>query len=295
MDWDDFRYFLAVSRHASISAAAKALGVQHSTMARRIKGLEEELGCRLFDRIEGRHVLTEAGRDVEESAERVEQEILGLDRRVLGRDGLLSGPLRVSTADAMAVTFLMPIFRRFASLYPQVALSVSASNSYVDLAKRDADVVIRASNAPGLDLHGRKEASLAFAVYGSHTYLDALGTAPAAWVMPDGGLPHQAWVSKQKGSAAVALTVDEATLTHAAVAQGAGVGLLPCFMGDADSSLRRYRNPDPETNIDLWLLLHGDLKTTAKVRAFVDFVREALREQLDLLEGRRPGGRSAGE
>jgi DNA-binding transcriptional LysR family regulator len=95
-------------------------------------------------------------------------------------------------------------------------------------------------------------------------------------------------VSALKGSDPVALTVDEATLTHAAVAQGLGVGLMPCFMGDADASLRRYRAPTPETDLDLWLLLHGDLKATAKVRAFVNFVRAAVREGLDLLEGRAP-------
>lgn len=288
MDWDDFRYFLAVARHGSISAAAKALAVQYSTMARRIKGLEETLGCRLFDRLEGRHVVTAAGRDVEESAERIEREVLLMDRRVLGRDAQLGGPLRISTADAMAVTFLMPIFKRFVAAYPQLEVTVSASNRYVDLAKRDADVVIRASNAPGPDLHGRKEATLAFAVYGSRSYLEGLGAAQPSWVMPAGGLPHQDWVRAHRGGAPVALTVDEATLTHAAVAQGIGVGLLPCFMGDADFSLRRFMDPAPDTNIDLWLLLHGDLKSTAKVRAFVNFVREAVREGLDLLEGRKP-------
>lgn len=286
MNWDDLRFFLAVYRHGSLSATAKALGVQHSTVARRLQNLEEALGCRLFDRVGTKHMATAAGREVEVAARDMEQNVLQLDRRLVGRDADLQGPLLVSTADAMAVTFLMPIFARFAERYPEIDLRVSATNAYVNLNQREADVVIRASNDPEQDLHGRREAQLAFAVYGSRRYLEDLKTQTPRWVAPEGGLPHQSWIRAQMQEASVAITVDEAILTHAAIRQHLGVGLLPCFMGDTDADLGRYRDPVPDTTLDLWILLHPDLKHTAKVRAFVDFVREALGAHRDLLEGR---------
>ena len=285
LNWDDLRFFLSVARAGSLSGSARALGVRHTTVARRLRSLEEELGVRLFDRVQREHRLTPAGEDLFGAALRIEQEVRGVDRRLLGRDEDLRGVLRVSTADAMATTFLMPILADFARRHPEVDLRVMVSNDYVSLTEREADLVIRASNSPPEQLIGRRVARLAFAVYGARGYLEGLDGAPR-WIGAEGGMPNKAWIAARVGEQSPALTVDEATLTHAAIRAGVGVGLMPCFMGDPDPALIRHLPPEDETRLDLWVLIHSDLKRTARVRVFRDFVIERLLGLLDLLEGR---------
>ena len=286
MNWDNLRIFLAVAREGSLSGAARTLGVRHTTVARRLNGFEVEVGARLFDRLRTGFVLTPAGEDMAGVAARVEQEMLGVGRRVLGRDTSLQGPLRVSTADAMANTFLMPLFARFASDYPGVDLSITASNAAISLRQREADVALRATNNPPDDLIGRRLCRLAFAVYGTHDYVgDVRNGGALRWIGADGGMPHQSWLRSTIGQHEVALTVDEASLTHRALHQARAVGLMPCFMGDPDPELCRYAEPPRSVGLDLWFLIHGDLRRTARVRVFRDFIVEQVRGLTPMLEG----------
>ncbi len=288
MDWDDVRVFLAVARARSVTGAARRLDVQHSTVSRRLRAFEEELGVRLFDRKRSGYVLTPSGEDLKGVAVRMEREALTIDGRMLGRDVNLAGTLRVATADAMAVTFLMPIVTEFADCHPEVDLKLMVSNDYISLSEREADVAIRATNKAPDNLIGHRIATLAFAVYGERRYLASIRKKKRqpAWISAEGGMPHQAWIQRQCQAAPIALTVDEATLTLAALHRGTGVALMPCFMGDPDPRLGRYQDPVEETHLDLWILVHSDLRRTARVRVFRDFATQRLRQQLDLLEGR---------
>jgi DNA-binding transcriptional LysR family regulator len=274
VDWDDIQYFVAVAQEGSISGAARALEVNHSTVSRRIRGFEESLGVRLFDRLNEGYALTSAGEEMMPRAQAIAEQVSAISHEVLGRDGTLNGELHVTTADAMATSFVMPHVVRFAEEYPDVDLHLNVSNTYLNLGQREADVAIRASNSPPENLIGVKLARLAFAMYGSKRYLARLrkSKCPPRLIEPVGGMLH----------------LDEANLSLAALRQGAGVALMPCFMGDIDRSLRRYREPDEEVSLELWLLTHPDLRTTVRVRAFRDFFARAVKNDLDLLEGRCP-------
>ena len=280
MNWDDLRLFLAVARTGSISGAAKQLGVQHSTVSRRIRSFEEKLGTRLLERKTGRYELTQAGENVKEASGRIEREVLGVDGALLGKDAQQVGPLKVAALNNMASTVLMPMFASFSKSKPQVELHIIVSNIDASLSQREADVAIRLTNTPTETLIGKRIVTVASSIYGSRSYIEQL--------RKEGGECcgfHKSWTKQLDGGRPHNFFSDDTQLTHSAIREGVGVSLLPCFMGDADPLLARYSDPDPAYNLGLWLLLHPDLKRTARVLAFRDHMEQAIIEKRALFEG----------
>ncbi|MCG6863064.1 MAG: LysR family transcriptional regulator [Chromatiaceae bacterium] len=288
MNWDDLRLFLAVARNGSISGGAKTLELQHSTVSRRMRKLEEDLGVRLFEKMRNGYELTVAGEKLKVAAGRMECEALDVDGALSGKDTRLAGTLRVTAINNMATTVLMPMFTSFSRRYPEVALHIMVSNSDASLAQREADVAVRLSNAPPDTLIGKRVTTVASTVYGSYQYLDALrenGGEPQ-WLGVECCVFHKSWTKKSCGGQSHRFFVDDTLLTQAALREGMGVSILPCFMGDPDPSLERFCDPDPEWNLGMWLLLHPDLKRTARVLAFRDHMLDAIKAKTDLFEGR---------
>lgn len=174
MNWDDLRIFLAVARSGSISGAARQLGVQHSTISRRIRQFEEKLGTRLLERKRSGYELTPAGENVKQAASKIECEVLGVDGALLGQDTNLVGPLRVTAINNMASSVLMPMFASFSEKHPQVELHIIVSNSDASLSQREADIAIRLTNSPTDTLIGKRIVTVASTIYGSRSYLEQL-------------------------------------------------------------------------------------------------------------------------
>jgi len=164
--------FLAVARTGSISGAAKQLGVQHSTVSRRIRQFEEKLGTRLLERKTGRYELTPAGENVKDASSRIVREVIGVDGALLGQDTQQVGPLKVAALNNMSSTVLMPMFASFNKKRPQVELHINVSNVDSSLAQRVADVAIRLTNTPTETLIGKRVVTVASTIYGSRTYLE---------------------------------------------------------------------------------------------------------------------------
>ena len=287
VNWDDLRVFLAVARGGSISGGARQLGLQHSTVSRRVRNLEHSLGVRLFDKVRSGYALTAAGERLKEAASRMEDEFIAVDGVLSGQDLALAGPLRVTAIDNMATTVLMPMFTEFNRRYPDVELHLMVSNSDVSLAQREADVALRLTNAPRDTLVGKRVVTVSSAVYGSPEYVECLrenGEAPR-WLGVECCGFHKAWTRQVCGDQPHRLYVDDTLLTQAALREGMGVAILPCFMGDSDPSLVRYEEPRPEWDLGLWILLHPDLKHTARVLAFREHMTAAIRTQSDLFAG----------
>ena len=287
MNWDDLKLFLAVARSGSISGAAKQLGVQHSTVSRRIRSFEEKLGTRLLERKTGRYELTQAGENVKEASSRIEREVLGVDGALLGKDSQQVGPLKVAALNNMASTVFMPMFASFSKGKPQVELHIIVSNIDASLSQREADVAIRLTNTPTDTLIGKRIVTVASSIYGSRSYIDKLrkeGGEPK-WIGVDCCGFHKSWTKQLDGGRPHNFYSDDTQLTHSALREGLGVSILPCFMGDADPLLARYCDPDPALNLGLWLLLHPDLKRTARVLAFRDHMEQAILEKRNLFEG----------
>ncbi len=290
MNWDDLRLFLAVARAGSISGGARSLGLQHSTLSRRMRKLEHGLGARLFDRTRKGYELTAAGQDLLDAAVRMETEVLGVDGRLSGKDLQLLGSLRVTAVDNMATTVLMPIFASFSRLHPDIQLHVMISNSDVSLSQREADLAIRLTNLPPETLIGKRIATVSSCIYGSHEYLARLKkqAEKPRWLGVECCRFHQSWTRQAREQQAHNFYVDDTLLTQAALREGLGISILPCFLGDPDPALARYGAPDPAWNLGLWILMHPDLKRTARVLAFRNHLMEAVKQISDVFQGTRP-------
>jgi DNA-binding transcriptional LysR family regulator len=287
MQWDDLRIFLAVAREGSFSGAAKQLRVQHSTVSRRIRTLEEQLGTRLIERKKSGYELSAAGEELKMSAGKMEMEVLELEGALGGREDGVSGDLRVSAINNMASTVLMPMFARFSERYPAIELRVQVSNKFVSLAERQADIVIRLTNTPLDTLIGTKLTTVTSTVYGSRAYVNSLsiGGDQPKWLGVECCGFHQSWTNAACPDGDYNFIVDDTLLTLSALKEGLGLAYLPCFMGDSEPALERFCPPDPEHDLGLWLLYHTDLRRTKRVRVFREHMIEQIKEQQELFGG----------
>ena len=288
MNWDDLRVFLAVARTGSISGAAKQLDIQHSTVSRRMRQFEDKLGARLIERKKGGYELTQAGEHIKEAANNIEREVLSVDGALKGKDSQLIGTLRVTAINNMASSVLMPMFADFSEQHPLVKLHIVVSNLDASLAQRDADVAIRLTNTPSDTLIGKRVVTVASTVYGSRSYIEKIRktNSEPKWIGVDCCGFHKTWTKQACGEQHHNFVSDDTLLTLAAIKEGLGVSILPCFMGDVEPTLVRYGEPDPAYNLGLWVLLHPDLKRTARVLSFRDHMIHAIKEKQDLFEGK---------
>ena len=296
LSWDDLRTVLAIAEAGSLSGAARRLDVSHATVFRRLGAIEERLGVQLFERGRAGYAPTTAGEDVAGAAKRIESEVVGVERRVAGRDLLPSGTLRITTTDTLLNGLLSPILAGFRRTYPEIALEVAVSNVLLSLSKREADVAVRPTQAPPENLVGRRVGSIAQAVYGS-----AAGFVPGQppdwgavdWIGPDETLWYRQldeWMKQQGHDERCRYRVDSLQGMQSGVCDGIGVAVLPCYLGDGDPRLVRLGEPIPELANDLWLLTHPDLRRVARIRAFTEFVGDAVREREAVIAGTAPAG-----
>lgn len=287
MDWDDARLFLAFAREGSFTGTAKRLGVQHSTISRRIHALEKSLATPLLSRSATGYVLTDAGDLLAQSAARMEKELLSFEAESTGHSDTPSGELHVTAIANMASTVLMPLFARFSAAYPSIDLRIEVTNKSVRLAERDADVALRQTNTPGETFIGTRLVTVASAVYGSADYCAAVaeGSAAVKWVGVDCCDYHRNWTKQACPQLDHSFCVDDTSLTVAALKEGLGVGFLPCFLGDSEPSLVRFSEPEKKHELGLWLLYHRDLKGTKRVTLFRQYMQRETEALKAVFEG----------
>ncbi len=290
MDWDELRYVLAVARDGSLSGAARALGVNHSTVFRRIGAIEKKLGVRLFERLPNGYVPTAAGEEVAGTARQLEEQVQGLERRVSGRDLRLSGTIRLTTTEGLACRLLPPHLTAFRTEYPGIELELVVNNENLSLTKRDADVAIRSTNEPPEELVGRRVATIAYAVYAARDYLQdqAVDFSTADWVGLEESLTGTTpgrWLKQQYPGIQPRYRVNSMLVIMEAVRAGAGLAVLPCLLGDSSPDLVRVGGILPELATGLWLLTHPDLRRSARIRTFLGFLAERIGQERAHLEG----------
>ncbi len=284
--------FLAVARAGSSRAGAGALGVNQSTVSRRIGQLEAPARVRLFDRRPSGLVLTEAGEELFELAEDVEVSVGTVDRRLAGRDLELSGAVRLSLPDFL-VGEVARHLTAFSSDYPKITVEVIADNGLVDLSRRDADIALRLSDGPPQQLVGRRIAPVKFAVYGAPSLLDPDSTELSSlnWIRWGerwrDGQPEQ-WIDARIPVERTKARINSSVAHAELVAAGMGVGIMPCLSGDADPRLVRVGDL-LDFDLSLWVLVHEDLRKTARVRSLMRFLGDALATDRERFVGNAPG------
>ena len=302
MNWENVKIFLALVREGSVRAAGAKLEISHATVARRIGAFETKLGVKLFDRLPNGLAMTVSGEELLQSALKIEEEMVAIERRISGQDTRLQGMVRVTMPDVMATHLIMPDLVEFVRQYPDIDLQIMPSYEFFDLSQRQADVAIRVvhhDRLPPEYLVGHRLVTYAKAVYASNEYLrehdltsnssnarwigwgdlDLRGTNPKILRFPD-------WV-KQSDYAHIPVynSLNSVLLQTEAAKQGMGLAMLPCFLGDKETSLVRIPPGTAEPAYDVWLLTHPDLKDTARLRTFRHFISKAVEKYRDLLEG----------
>lgn len=287
----DLRLALAVGEAGTLLGGARKLGIDHSTAFRRLNALEQELGVRLFERARDGYAPTPAGEAMIAAAARVDEEIVGLERKLAGADLRPSGLVRVTIADT-GVDLLTPIFAAFRAAHPQIALEIVVTNTFFTLSRRDADVAIRPSVDAPEDLIAHRTATIATALYAARGYLASRARRALAeheWIGPDDSLSHLGsarWLRQHIPPERITYRANSLIALLAAARAGLGLAALPCFLGDGDRELVRVKAPIAEMATALWVLIHPDLRRTARVRAFVGFAVPELNRLRPLLEGR---------
>jgi len=304
--WDDLRVFLALAQAGSLRRAARALRLGQPTVVRHLRQLERALGARLFERRPDGHRLTSAGQDLVPLAQRMAETATAIDRRRAALSHDAGGAVRVAAGE-WAAHFLAPRLVRLASTHPELTVELAEVHVEPDLDRHEADLLL----SHGLNARGHLVriglGSMALAIYGATTLVDAQPAArtearwrACPWVAYDA--PHEyfrsmAWLAERLGDRRPRIRASRMSLQLEAIRAGAGLGVLPCFVGDADPALVRLTPPIAALTgtEDRWLLVHPDLRNVPRVRLVMDWIRAAFRDGRPALLGRGRAAQSGAE
>ncbi|HEV2622976.1 MAG TPA: LysR family transcriptional regulator [Frateuria sp.] len=271
LQWDDVRHFLELARLGSLSAAAKALGVEHSTVARRIQSLEQSLGLRLFDRLAKGWSLTREGELLTVQAQRIDDEAQAFSRAVLGASSQ-HGTVRLSAPPVLASHFLVPRLAAVRSQWRNIDLQVIGESRDANLVRGEADLAIRLARPTAPGLTARRIGELGYGAYAAHGYTHRPSEEWEFLGYDDSlrHVPQQHWIEQIAGNRRFVLrSNDLATLLHSARV-GLGIAALPHFLAAGDDALTPLPTaayPDPRP---LWLVIHPDVKRSPRVRLVAD-------------------------
>ena len=283
INWDNLRYVLVVANQGSISAAARELGVNRSTVLRRIDSFQHDLNCRIFDRGQNGYVLTPEAEKMIDAAREVESTLFDMQRQIAGHELKLEGELRVTTTDTFMLSMLGPHLARFQQTHPDIVVEVLVTNHVLDLNRRDADVAIRPTRAPDSGLVGRYLRDVDFGIYAKTSVaktLDPDELFSARWIGFVDSIaqtPIGAWFNGNVAASRVCLRCDSFVSVRSAAEAGIGVALLPRLLGDDSVELRRLPLALDELSIGLWALTHPDLVRSARVHAFIEHLAAGLK------------------
>ncbi len=293
LSWDDLRVVLAVARSGTLVSAAEVLKCSHPTVFRRVRAIEQALGVKLFERSHSGYLATDAAVDLVKLAEQFDADLGRIELKVAGRDEQPSGDVSLTTSDTFMHALLPAALAQVHTALPAVRLTVSVSDALMNLNRREADIAMRSGGAPPENLIGRKICGIAVALYKPAKWngvtMSTLHQFP--WVMPDDSFAHLDsfnWLATQ-GLIANAIIRCSSTVALTRLANaGAGLAILPCYLGDISPGLRRICPPIKAFESDLWLLSHPEMRRVKRIRAVLDHLTEAIKVQADLLEGKRP-------
>lgn len=282
--WDDVRYFLELGRRGSLSGAARALAVEHTTVARRVAALEARIGIRLFDRLPRSWALTSEGEALLQHAQRIEEEAHAFSRASLGVSAL-RGTVRLSAPPVFASHFVAPRLAGLRRRWPGITLDIVGEAREANLFRREADLALRLSRPAAPGLAARPLASMAYGLYATRTWLKR---PPQEWEFVGYGdslreTPQQQWLEKLAGARPFALYANDLAALHQACRAGLGLAALPHFLARGDKLLAAVPGHDCPVARSIWMVLHPDVRRSPRVKAVAEGIAELLRENAALL------------
>lgn len=287
-DWEDLRYFLALARHGSLSAAARALKVSHATVARRVASLEAALQAPLFDRKADGYAPTARGRRVEQLA-RTMEDAARASADLTSPDAGLSGLVRLTMARSMAERFVVDRLGHFHRQHPGIDLEIIADSRVISLSRREADIAIRFGRPKDSDLLARRLSSVAFSFYASRGYAKALGKNPSPAMIgfddENEFIADAAWLNREFPQARFIVRTNSQSTQAAAARAGLGVAQLPLHVGNDDPRLVPVKLTKNPPDREVWMLLRKDVARLPRVRAVADYLAAMFRRDRRVLTG----------
>jgi DNA-binding transcriptional LysR family regulator len=294
VNWDDWRVFQVLSEVGSLGKAARDLGVDHSTVSRRLASLEETLGTQLAQRSPSGLELTAAGQAVAAAAMEIKDLIAEVSRRVGGEDERAAGVVRISTTPGLAA-FVLRGLPELHERYPEIRVEVIARVAVLDLVRREADIALRLVRPDRGALISRKLCDIGWSLYASEEYLlkrdakvassslqghDVIGYDESVSFMPGAK-----WLNEQLDGRAPVMVCGDPSSARSAILAGLGVSTLPCLLAEGERGLRRL-TPDVLARAELFMVIPPDHKNTVRVRVTMDHLVERFTRHGDMLAGR---------
>lgn len=281
MEWNDLRIFLAIARAGTLAGAAKRIGQTQPTMGRRLRTLEAAVGDALFQRTSEGFVLTAEGTVMLAHAERVEEEVLGLERKLSGRDAGLEGLIRISSSDWFGVHMLTPVFANFSKKHPGVTIELITDARLFSLSRREADMVFRIRPFDEADIVQRKLMHMPYGLYaarGTRVARNSQGQGLALVTMDTafGGLPDVTWLQRVLPHAHTVFGSNNREAQARMCAAGIGLAVLPRPLGDATPGLKLLDLGEAPPGRDVWVGYHRDLRRLARLKALLDMAVDML-------------------
>ncbi len=291
-DWETMPFFLAVARGGSLRAGAATMNASHVTVNRNIQILETSYGVQLFTRSRRGFQLTTAGEALMPLAEEAERIFLGARRRVDGLDRSETGTIRFSLSPMMAYDVVAPILARFFTTYPEIDIEFRLTDRKEDINRAETDVSLRVAYEVTDDVVARKLYPIAIGTYASRNYLENVvsraepGGAGLCWIGWTGPGNDTSLLSQSPFPlATVRHASDEGYMHLSLVRQGCGLSKLPVIYEHLYPDLYQVPGTETELSRTMWILLHTDLRRTVRVRRFVDFLADGLRELQPHMQG----------
>jgi DNA-binding transcriptional LysR family regulator len=296
IEWSDLRYVLAIAREGSALRAARALGVNQTTVMRRMAQLEDTVGSILFERKQSGYQLTPLGERIAAVATRVEDEVNALESFIDAEQRTLSGRVRLTTSEALATQLIAPLLSDFGKQHPGILVELFADDRRFDLARGDADIALRTGSRPdGAGIVARRLPNVAWSVYCSRSYaqeheapnsVEALDGHPI--LSMHGALadrPASLFLIRAAPNSKVSARSNSLGNLVSALKAGLGIAMLPCLIGDADAELLRCLPPVEDLDSEMWLIVREEVRSARHVRAFADFLAAQIQSRRGQLAG----------
>lgn len=277
LDWDDYRFYLAIARNRTLKAASKQLKVDQATVGRRLNALQDRLGSTLLEKRSDGYFLTAAGLRILDHVETIEREMLSIDRAILGKDDRIEGVVKIAMPGALANQWLIGYLRPLLRKHPNLELHFLTGPEVLNLSRREADIAIRLVRPQQRDLKTKKIGRIRLGLYSAKDFGDTVDFALAPFVglfeNVTSGL-ERAFLQSLKIEPRYCLRSAAWSSVYAALQAGIGIGILPTFIGERSKTLTLIQEDRSET--PLWLVVHPEVATSARVRVVIDHLVKVL-------------------
>jgi DNA-binding transcriptional LysR family regulator len=288
LDWDELRSFLAIARYGNLSAAARALKVTQTTMGRRLEALHHRAGARLLQKTPTGFVLTAAGERVLANVERMEAEVLSIERAISGEDTGIAGEVRITTVETFGARILIPLLKPLIDKQPELQIELITDTRSLSLSRREADIALRLATFEQHEAVVRRIGDMAFGLYASRQYLEAYGAPDFRSGAPDHAvvalqddlalLPEARHLANLASKARTVLRANSRDAQFQAAVAGYGIAMLPCYLARESDALVELAAPDARLVRGIWLGVHRDTRHVPRIRMVLDHFVEGVRQ-----------------